>query len=105
LSGRNRGGHALLRDGARLVETVEDVLDELGLPSAPPAGGPNERPGGLTDAVLAAMPPGEPANLEQISDRSGLSVAELLPRLLDLELAGGLKREPGGRFVRVGRTC
>jgi len=25
--------------------------------------------------------------------------------LLDLELAGGLKREPGGRFVRVGRTC
>ena len=105
LSGRNRGGHALLRDGARLVETVEDVLDELGLPSAPPAGGPSETPGGLTDAVLAAMPPGEPADLEQISDRSGLSVAELLPRLLDLELAGGLKREPGGRFVRVGRTC
>ena len=64
-----------------------------------------DEPGGLTDVVSAAMLPGEPVNLEQISERSGLSVAELLPRLLDLELAGEVKREPGGRFVRVGRTC
>ena len=105
LSGRNRGGHALLRDGARLVETVEDVLEELGLPTALPARGLDGAPSGPADAVLAAMLPGEPADLEQISARSGLSVAELLPRLLDLELAGGLRREPGGRFVRVDRTC
>ena len=31
LSGRNRGGHALLRDGARIVESADDILDELGL--------------------------------------------------------------------------
>ncbi len=30
LSGRNRGGHALLRDGAKIVETADDILEELG---------------------------------------------------------------------------
>ena len=58
-----------------------------------------------SDPVLATMVIGEAADLEQISGRSGLSVAQLLPRLLELELAGGLRREPGGRFVRVDRTC
>ena len=33
LSGRNRGGHALLRDGARIVETADDILEELGMNS------------------------------------------------------------------------
>jgi DNA processing protein len=105
LSGRNRGSHALLRDGARLVETVEDVLDELGLASAGANRWSNGAPVGPADPVLAAMLPGESADLEQISGRSGLSVAELLPRLLELELAGGVRREPGGRFVRLDRTC
>jgi DNA processing protein len=105
LTGRNRGGHALLRDGARLVETVEDILDELGLSSAGASGASRGPTVGPADPVLAAMLPGESADLEQISGRSGLSVAELLPRLLELELAGGVKREPGGRFVRTDRTC
>jgi len=105
LSGRNRGGHALLRDGARLVEAVEDVLEELGLSSAAGSRASKEAPVGPTDPVLTTMLPGESADLEQISGRSGLSVAELLPRLLQLELAGGVRREPGGRFVRVDRTC
>ena len=105
LNGRNRGGHALLRDGARLVETVDDVLDELGMSSAGARCGSMEAPVGPADPVLATMVIGESADLEQISGRSGLSVAQLLPRLLELELAGGLRREPGGRFVRVDRTC
>jgi DNA processing protein len=105
LSGRNRGGHALLKDGARLVETVEDVLEELGLSAAQGSRASTGAPAGPTDSVLASMMPGEPVDLEQISGRSGLSVAELLPRLLELELVGGLRREPGGRFVRVDRTC
>ena len=36
LSGRNRGGHALLRDGAKIVETADDILEELGLAPARP---------------------------------------------------------------------
>ena len=35
LSGRNRGGHALLRDGAKIAETADDILEELGMPGTP----------------------------------------------------------------------
>ncbi|HEX7941407.1 MAG TPA: DNA-processing protein DprA [Gemmatimonadaceae bacterium] len=103
LSERNRGGHALLRDGARLVESADDVLDELGLTAGIPAGGNRTHAAG--DPVLAAILAGEAADLEQISARSGLSAVQLLPRLLDLELHGMVRREAGGRFVRVDRTC
>jgi DNA processing protein len=39
LNGRNRGGHSLLRDGAKIAETADDILEELGLPSRIPARG------------------------------------------------------------------
>ncbi len=103
LSGRNRGGHALLRDGARLVESADDILEELGLASAVRVGPAPEAP--EPDPVLAAMVPGEPADLGQISVRTGLGASQLLPRLLELELRGAVRREPGGRFVRFDRTC
>ena len=35
LSGRNRGSHALLKDGAKVVETADDILQELGWMAAP----------------------------------------------------------------------
>lgn len=103
LSGRNRGGHALLRDGARLVETASDVLEELGL-GRTASGGDQTRlaPG---DPVLDALVPGEAAELAEIAAISGLPAASLLPRLLELELEGAVRREPGGRFVRFDRTC
>ena len=44
LSGRNRGGHALLRDGAKIVESADDILEELGpcaVPGRPRAGEPD----------------------------------------------------------------
>ena len=47
LSERNRGAHALIRDGAKIVETADDILEELGIPQvaadqAPPADEPAE---------------------------------------------------------------
>ena len=54
LSGRNRGGHALLKDGARLVESADDVLEELGLMRG--TGRTAEAaPGGSDDPVLDAL--------------------------------------------------
>jgi DNA processing protein len=95
LSGRNRGAHALLRDGAKIVEGADDILEELGLPSrAARAGGV---PG---DSVLASLVPGEPADLDAIAERSGVAPAKLLPRLFELELQGLVARAGGGRFVR-----
>jgi DNA processing protein len=97
LSGRNRGAHGLLRDGAKIVEDADDILEELGLPAkgaaAPGASVP-------ADPVLACLTPGEPADLDAIAERSGVAPARLLPRLFELELKGLVARAGGGRFIR-----
>jgi DNA processing protein len=100
LSGRNRGAHALLRDGARIVESADDILDELGM-----SGRPGQPAGPAADPILDRLTPGEPLDLDAIADRSGLSAVRLLPRLFDLELRGLVRRAGGGRFVRIDRTC
>jgi DNA processing protein len=102
LGERNRGSHALLRDGARLVETADDILDELGIEiGAAATAAPTTSAG---DPVLDVMLPGEPFDIGEISARSGLPVANLLPRLLTLELRGAVRRAPGGRFLRFDRN-
>lgn len=102
LSGRNRGAHALLRDGARIVESADDILEELGMRRKAAA-----KPGVSSgaDPILECMTPGEPSDLDEISERSGLSTARLLPRLFELELQGAVARIGGGRFVRVDSSC
>lgn len=115
LNGRNRGGHALLRDGAKIVETADDILEELGLtiqptpePDIAGAGSDQENARGVPlarDSVLASLTPGETCDLDVIAERSGLSTARLLPRLFELELRGLVKRVGGGRFVRFDRSC
>ena len=102
LNGRNRGGHALLRDGARLVETADDVFEELGIArtGTPPVGREKS-----ADPLLACLPMGDACDLDGIAERSGLTPARLLPRLLELELQGLVRRAGAGRFVRVDRSC
>jgi predicted Rossmann fold nucleotide-binding protein DprA/Smf involved in DNA uptake len=55
--------------------------------------------------VLECLTQGEPADLDAISERSGLNSSRLLPRLFELELQGLVRRVGGGRFVRIDRTC
>ena len=106
LSGRNRGAHALLKDGAKIVECADDILEELGmgagdgraLTAATSATAPR-------DPILDCLVPGEASDLDEISERSGLKTARLLPRLFELELHGRVRRVGGGRFVRIDRTC
>src|SRR5581483_3015064 len=112
LTGRNRGAHALLKDGAKIVETADDILEELGMDrsvdasrsgSASGSGIETERDASAErprDPVLDALVRGEPSDLDEIAERSGLRPARLLPRLLELELAGLVARVGGGRFVR-----
>ena len=108
LSGRSRGAHGLLRDGATIVESADDILEELGMaPRATAAGAPGSEGGAARapDPVLDCLVPGEASDLERISERSGLKTPRLLPRLFELELQGLVRRVGGGRFVRVDRTC
>ena len=106
LSARNRGGHALLRDGAKIVESADDILEELGF--RPGASRQAECVGhgsSAADHVLGCLAPGESCDLDAIAERSGLAVARLLPRLFELELQGLVRREGGGRFLRFDRPC
>jgi DNA processing protein len=101
LSGRNRGGHGLLRDGAKIVESADDILEELGLgPGGVRTGAEVEK-----DPLLACWPLGESWDLDAMAERSGLTPARLLPRLLELELQGLVQRIGGGRFMRFDRSC
>jgi DNA processing protein len=105
LSGRNRGGHALIRDGARIVECADDVVEELGLVALPaPTAGegrPSDRTSAnSTDPILGAIEVGQPCDIDALVSACGLDAARLLPRLLDLELKGLVRRVAGGRFVR-----
>jgi len=101
LSGRNRGAHALLKDGAKIVESADDILEELQLLPAVCALTCGERTSLNQDPILACLTPGEPSDLDAIAERSGLTTARLLPRLFELELQGAVARVGGGRFVRV----
>jgi len=105
-SGRYRGSHALLKDGARLVETVEDVLSELGWkPSADGVGAGASDKASQVSALEAEMATGEPYALEDLGSRTGRSAPDLLADLTALELAGRVVRIAGGAFVRLDESA
>jgi DNA processing protein len=107
LNGRNRGGHALIRDGAKIVETADDIVEELGVGLAPgeSVNATHRGAAQAADPVLASLAPGETFDLDGLAERTGLPAARLLPRLFELELQGFVRREGGGRFMRFDRSC
>ena len=109
-SPQSRGAHALLRQGAKLVETAQDVLEELRWPAAAaPVSAPNPtsdtsaREGGNGAALLAALG-ADPVGFDALQARTGLPTDVLQARLLELELDGCVGRLPGGLFQRLTQT-
>lgn len=102
VSPRSRGPHSLLKAGAKLVETVDDVLEEL-----PTLGIRVESEAHATAETVEAGPAGSllrlvsegVATVDQLAVRSGREVPEIWRDLLELELQGRVVRGPAGRFV------
>jgi DNA processing protein len=105
-SPQSRGCHALLKQGAKLVETAQDVLEELPAAQArvgiaPAAGAIPDKAECAEDSLLQALG-FDPVSLDSLVDRTGIAASQLQARLLELELQGDVARLPGGLFQRIG---
>lgn len=101
-----RGCHALIRQGAKLVETAQDLLDELAsqLGERRVASTVRTAPAAtltsLQRRVFKALDDA-PTAFDTLVERTGLDVANLSAALLDLELEGLAASQPGGAFIRL----
>jgi DNA processing protein len=107
-SPQSRGCHALIKQGAKLVDDVRDVLEELRwpIPAPPPeVAGSNDdaRAAETSDPLLAAMGY-DPVDLDQLQARTGWPTAQLSARLLELELRNAVSRLPGNRYQRSAKA-
>lgn len=98
-----RGTHGLLRSGAKLVERVEDILEEIPeYRNAPKASTPlpvPELPGGL-EGLWAALEDA-PVHIDDLAARAKASPAEASAGLMELCLRGSAQEWPGKRYSRV----
>jgi DNA processing protein len=103
-STQSKGCHLLIKQGAKLVESAQDVLEELRLPNAlvqVPLSWAAPTEDLQEDELLMALGH-DPVSLDALQARCGWGTAQLQGKLLELELMGQVGRLPGGLFQRMG---
>ena len=103
-SPQSRGCHQLIKQGAKLVETAEDILVELrwaDAASVSPYRAQQTIRSNQSDDPILALLGFEPCSLDELASRSDLSIETLQGKLLQLELEEKIFSLPGGRFQQV----
>jgi len=97
-----RGCHGLIRQGAKLVETVDDILEELSvLASVLADGSADAEPLPVDERNLLQHMGFAPVGVDQLAAESGLTIERVCSMLLILELRGYVASSPGGLYCRV----
>jgi DNA processing protein len=99
----SKGCHALIKSGAKLVESADDVLNELGgfRQSGYASTTAGETGGAQDDAALLAHMGHDPVDVDSLCLRAGMSAEQVSSELLRLELDGRVAALPGGLYQRL----
>ena len=106
----SRGCHRLIRQGAKLVESAADIVDELGplaghlmQNSTAPVSSPSVESYDKEYALLLDAIGFDPLGADELAARSGLTIAEVSSMLLMLELEGIVEAQSGGRYSKLAK--
>jgi DNA processing protein len=103
---KSAGTNRLLKQGAKVVTSAEDILEDLGMrKDARPA--PAEKNVELTEeeSRLLSVLEGEPVHVDELIEQTGFSAREAVSALSLMELKGIVKQLPGKHFIRNGKNA